>query len=138
MKNNSAIITPILAAGSTTSPYQFDVNVTQRLCFGACVGQSPIFNPTFEVEGISLLSPGLYGVTVLMKGTIQYVPCGQSNCCSKMQIISQEFNIPVASATALTTATVTAGVAVNAIVGEPCQNCSRQFVSDIPLTLTVA
>ena len=135
---NSAVITPILAAGSVASPYQFEINVSQRLCFGACVDQAPIFNPTFQVVGISRLTTGLYAVSVLMQGAIQYVPCGQSVCCTKTQMISQEFTIPVAAATAPTTVTLTAGVPINAVTGEPCQKCSRQFVSDIPLTMTVA
>jgi hypothetical protein len=138
MKTNSAIITPVLAAGSVASPYQFAINIMQRLCFAGCVGQSPVFNPTFQVLGISQLSTGLYAATILMQGTIQYVPCGQSTCCTKSQLISQEFTLPIASATAPTAVTLLAGTPVNTIVGEPCQQCSRQFVSDIPLQVTVA
>lgn len=138
MKTNSAIITPVLSAGSVASPYQFAINIMQRLCFAGCVGQSPVFNPTFQVLGISQLSTGLYAATILMQGTIQYVPCGQSTCCTKSQLISQEFTLPIASATAPTAVTLLAGTPVNTIVGEPCQQCSRQFVSDIPLQVTVA
>ena len=35
-KIQSAVITPILAAGSVASPYNFLINITQRLCYPAC------------------------------------------------------------------------------------------------------
>ena len=79
-----------------------------------------------------------YMVRVHLEGTIVYVPCDGNECCTKTQLISQDFSIPVASATAPTTVTVEGGTPVNAIVRQPCQKCSRTFVSEAPRSLTIA
>lgn len=79
-----------------------------------------------------------YMVRVHIEGTVVYVPCDGNECCTKMQLISQDFSIPVASTVAPTAVTVEGGNPVNAIVGQPCQRCSRTFVSEAPLTLTIA
>jgi hypothetical protein len=55
-----------------------------------------------------------------------------------MQKLSQEFTLPFTSTTVPTSVTVTAGTPVNAIAGAMCQTCSRQFVSDTPIVLTIA
>ena len=137
-KITSAIITPVLAAGSTTSPYLFQVNITQRLCHSSCIGLQPSFFPGFSVTEIPKVADKQYMVRVHLEGTIVYVPCDGNECCTKGQLISQDFSIPVASVNAPTTVTVEGGTPVNAIVGQPCQKCSRTFVSEAPLSLTIA
>lgn len=137
-KQNSASITATLAAGSTASPYFFEVNISQRLCHKTCVEATPSFSPTFSLKGVSTVGTGQYVATVHVEGIIAYTPCDGNVCCTKTQLISQDFTIPFASATAPATVTVTAGVPVNDIAGVLCQKCSRQFVSETPITLTVA
>ena len=48
-----------------------------------------------------------------------------------------EFTIPIASATA-PTVTIAQGASVNAVATSDCKPCSRTFVSETPLTITVA
>ena len=137
-KINSAVITPVLAAGSVTSPYYFQVNISQRLCWPACADLAPVFNPAFSVENVSQVGTGEYVATVKVEGVISYVPCGQSSCCTKAQVISQTFTIPIASATAPTGVTIAQGVSVNTVSTSACQTCGRAFVSETPLVVTVA
>lgn len=137
-KQNSANITTTLAAGSVASPYFFEVIIAQRLCSPACEDQTPVFAPTFSLVGYSAIGTGQYVATIKVEGIISYVPCGGNTCCTRTQVLSQTFTIPFASATAPTSVTIASGVAVNSIVTAACQNCSRDFVSEIPLTLTIA
>lgn len=137
-KINSAVITPVLAAGSATSPYYFQVNISQRLCWSACADLPPVFTPAFSLESVSQVGTGEYVATVKVEGVISYVPCGQNECCTKSQVVSQTFTIPIASATAPTSVTLTPGVSVNAVSVGACQNCGRTFVSETPLVVTVA
>lgn len=137
-KINSASITATLAAGSVASPYFFQVQIAQRLCNPACAEQVPVFAPTFSVKSASLVGTGQCVATVHVEGTISYIPCGKNVCCSKSQVLSQDFTIPFASATAPTSVTITKGTTVNAISTSPCQTCSRNFLSETPITLTIA
>ena len=137
-KTNSAIITPVLAAGSTASPFYWLVNIAQRLCHKSCVEATPLFQPTFTVVSFSEVGTNQYVATIRVDGAIIYTPCDGNVCCTKMQKIGQEFTLPFTSATAPTSVTVTAGTPINAIVGAMCQQCSRQFVNDTPITLTIA
>ena len=137
-KQNPAIITATLAAGSTTSPYFFEVNISQRLCSPTCVDETPVFNPTYTYKSIAEVGTGQYVVTIHVEGVIAYIPCGYNSCCTRSQLISQDFTIPIASATAPTSVTVTASAAVNSIEGVGCENCSRNFSSETALTITVA
>lgn len=137
-KINSAVITPVLAAGSVTSPYYFQVNISQRLCWPACADLTPVFKPVFSLESVSQVGTGEYVATVKVEGVISYVPCGQNVCCTKSQMISQTFTIPIASATAPASVTLSQGVSVNAVSVGACQNCGRSFVSETPLVVTVA
>jgi hypothetical protein len=135
----SAIITPVLAAGSTASPYLYSINITQRLCSACCAESTPVFVPQFSVEGISSLGGEMYAATVRVQGMISYVPCGKTSCCAKTQPLSQTFTIPFTSATAPTSVTVgLKGGVVNSIVTSACQTCSRTFVSESPISVTVA
>lgn len=135
---NSAVITATLAAGSTASPYFFEVNISQRLCNKSCVESQPSFSPTFTLKSVSNVGTSQYMATIHVEGVIAYTPCDGNVCCTKMQLISQDFTIPFSSATAPTSVTIASGSPVNAVVGAMCQKCSRQFVNETPITLTVA
>lgn len=135
---NSVSITPVLAAGSTTSPYVFDVNITQKLCQATCASQTPVFAPVFSLIGFSAMGNNMYVATVNVQGTISYEPCNSKGCCTKTQVINQNFSLPFVSATAPTAVTIGQGTAVNAMQASACQTCSRVFVSEVPVTLTVA
>lgn len=137
-KVHAAVITPVLAAGSVASPYFVQVNISQRLCKKACVNKPPVFNPVFSLVGYDLVGTGQYVATVKVEGVIAYTPCETNGCCDKTQVISQEFTIPFASTATPTSVTITQGVAVNAISVTGCQDCSRAFVSETPVILTVA
>ena len=136
-KIQPAVITPVLALGSSASPYFLQVNITQRLCFQTCVEQTPVFSPSFSLLGVSQVGVSQYIATIRVEGIISYVPCNGGCECTKQQPLSQEFTVPIAS-TATPTVTITKGTTVNAMAASGCQRCSRQFVSETPLTITVA
>lgn len=136
-KIQSAVITPILAAGSVASPYNFLINITQRLCYPACADGVPVFAPQFTMLGVTQVGPTLYNVTVRVQGIISYVQCNGECGCTKQQPLNQEFTIPVQSAT-VPTVTIDSGTTFNSIDAVDCQKCSRAFVSETPLTVTVA
>lgn len=138
MKQNPAVITATLAAGSVASPYFAQVNISQRLCSPTCVDNTPVFNPAYSFKSIAEVGTDQYVVTVHVEGVIAYVPCGGNTCNTRSQLISQDFTIPLYSATAPTTVTIAAGTAVNKVEQVGCLNCSRDFVSEVPLTITVA
>lgn len=134
---NSAVITPVLAAGSTESPFVFMVNVSQRLCSPTCVGQTPVFSPVFSLVGYSSLGNGAYVATINVQGIISYAPCNGNGCCTRSQVLNQNFTVPFQSSTAPTAVSLTQGTPVNAVVAAPCQTCSRSFVSETPILLSV-
>jgi hypothetical protein len=133
----AANITPVLAAGSVASPYFVNVNITQRLCEKTCADNTPVFAPQFSVKSVVPVATGQYMVTIHVEGIVSYVPCNGGCNCTKQQPISQDFTIPIASATA-PTVTLAQGAAVNSVAATGCQRCSRTFVSETPITLTVA
>ena len=134
---NSAYITATLAAGSVASPYFVQLNVSQKLCSKVCKENIPVFNPAISFVEVSEVATGQYVAKSHIEGIISYNPCG-GGCNSKAMNISQDFPVAIASATAPTSVTVEAGAVVNALVAPACQNCTRDFVSAIPLTITVA
>lgn len=136
-KNFYANITATLAAGSVASPYQYLINITQKLCNPSCVEQTPVFAPVFSLVGITQVGVGQFLATIHVEGVISYVPCDGNVCCTKSQLISQDFTIPIAAA-AVTTVTLAKGTTINTIAGAPCKKCSRNFVSESPLVVTVA
>ena len=138
MKQNPATITATLALGSTTSPYFVEVNISQRLCSSTCVDQTPVFTPAYSFKSLAEVGTGQYVVTIHVEGLISYVPCGNNTCGTRSQLISQDFTLPLASATAPTSVTIAAGTAVNKVEQVGCNTCSRDFVSESPLTITVA
>lgn len=137
-KIQTALITPVLAVGSVASPYFVEVNISQRLCFKTCVSNTPVFAPKFSMKSLANVGTNQYVATIHVEGIISYVPCNGGCDCTKQQPLSQDFTIPIYSATAPTSVTVEAGNTVNAIAATGCQKCGRTFVSETPLTLIVA
>jgi hypothetical protein len=138
-KIQPALITFTPALGSTTSPYAGMVNITQRLCFSCCADTTPVFQPRFSVKSVAPAGGDLYAVTIHVEGIISYVPCNGGCCCTKQQPLSQDFPVIISSATAPNvTLDPVPGASINALAATPCQPCSRTFVSDTPISLTVA
>ena len=135
-KVQPAVITPTLAAGSVSSPYFWEVNISQRLCFPTCVENAPVFSPQFSLVSVVPVGTDQYMATIKVQGIISYVPCNGGCCCTKQQPLSQVFTIPI-YATGTPTVTISAGASVNSISASGCQSCSRSFVSETPLTVTV-
>lgn len=131
----AAVITPVLAAGSVASPYYVEVNITQRLCSKTCADNTPVFVPQFSLVGVANVGTNQYVATVRVQGIISYVPCDGS-CCTKQQPLSQEFTIPFFF-NGDPSVTIAQGATVNEVATAACHNCSRNFVSETPLTLTV-
>ena len=137
-KIQSPIITATLAAGSTTSPYAYLVNVTQRLCFPTCVENTPVLLPQYSIVSTTSVGTGLYLVTINVQGTISYVQCGGGCCSTKTQPLNQDFTILIASATVPASVTLAQGATNNSVSATACQDCSRTFVSETPITIAVA
>lgn len=68
-----AVITATLAAGSTTSPYYAQVNISQRLCYKTCADVTPVFNPRFSVVSLDSVGTNQYVATIHVEGIISYV-----------------------------------------------------------------
>lgn len=132
-----AVITVTPFLGSTASPYAVQVNISQRLCYPCCVGTPPVFDPRFSLKGVSQVGDGLWEATLHVEGIISYVPLGGGCGCCKQQPLSQDFTVPIASETA-PTITIAEEPSVNTLAAVACQQASRTFVSETPLTLNVA
>lgn len=137
-KTNVAVITPVLAAGSVASPYYVQAKITKKLCKRVCVNEIPVFAPVFSVLSVSNVGTGQYVVTIHVEGSVTYNPCHGCGCAAEVEIISQNFTIPISSATDPTSVTIEAGASVNSIVADGCETCSANFKSETPLTITVA
>lgn len=136
-RTNPAIITATLAIGSSeTAPY-YDINITQQLCTPACVDETPVFNPQFSVKQIASVGTNQYLAVIHVEGVVNYIPCNCGSCCTRSQVISQDFTIPIYK-TSVPSVTLTVGQAQNGIARISCCDCSKTFVSDVPLTLTIA
>lgn len=136
-KIQPALITFTPALGSTASPYAGMVNITQRLCYPSCADTTPVFQPRFSVKSIAPAGTNLYAVTLHVEGIISYVPCNGGCGCTKTQPLSQDFPV-VVSSTTVPTVTIAQEASINALSATACQPCSRTFVSDTPITLTIA
>jgi hypothetical protein len=133
-----ADITATLAAGSVASPYYFMANISQRLCFKSCVQNTPVFSPRFSLLGFAKVGTNQFVATVHCEGIISYIPCNGNCDCTKQQPLSQDFTIPFYfSGTPLNVA-IAQGVTVNSLAASNCQTCSRNFVSETPISLTVS
>lgn len=137
MKTIPSVIHATLAIGSTAASPYYDVNIQQQLCSPACADEIPVFAPQFSVQSIENVGTNQYLVTIHVEGTINYIPCGCGCCNTKSQVVSQNFTIPIYSATAITGATLTPGTTQNSINKVPCCQCSKSFESDTPLTITL-
>lgn len=137
-KIQPAIITPVLAVGSVASPYFVQVNISQRLCYPTCVQNTPVFNPRFSLVSVAQVAAGQFMATIHVEGILSYVPCNGGCSCTKQQPLSQNFTIPIATAGAAPVVTITQGESVNAMSAIGCQSCGRNFVSETPLTITIA
>ena len=134
-----ATINISLAAGSVASPFFIDAKITKQLC--AKTSTTPVFVPVFTLISYRLVGgTNQYEALVSVSGIVSYTPCG--GCCAKSQTINETFTIPFVSAAAPTSVTITAGDPINTIItGNGCGKCAmcgNTFVSDVPLTLTVA
>lgn len=140
MNNNKtipAVIHATLAAGSpATAPY-YDINITQQLCMCACADEKPVFSPKFTILSVENVGTGQNLINIHVEGVVHYIPCGYGSCCTKQQIISQDFAVPVYSAAAISGATLTVGDSQNYIAKTACANCSKTFVSDTPVKITI-
>lgn len=132
-----AIIIATLAAGATAAAPYYDVNITQQLCTPACVDETPVFAPKFSVKSIVNVGTSQYIIVIHVEGVINYIPCNCGSCCTRSQVVSQDFTIPVFSATAINSATIAVGTVQNGIARMSCCSCSKTFVSDCPVTLTL-
>lgn len=137
MKTIPALIHATFGAGKNSSPYYYDVNITQTLCQAACCDDKPIFKPQFSVVSLEEVGTGQFIVNVHVEGAVSYIPCGCGSCATRTQNISQDFSIPVYSATALTGASISVGTTQNYMAKEPCCQYSKTFVSDTPISLSV-
>ena len=137
-KTNAAVITPVLAAGSVTSPYYVQAKITKKLCKRVCVNEIPVFAPAFSVVSVNVVATGQYVATIHVEGSVTYNPCNGCGCAAEVEIVSQNFTVPIASATAPTSVTISTGVSVNSIVVDGCETCGANFKSETPLTITVA
>ena len=139
---NNRVTSPITSVtpslGSTTSPQQLQVTISQCLGFKVCAQYTPVFIPSFDVLGITNVGGTQYMVQVRVQGAINYIRCGCGCEGAMSQPLNAVFSIPVTSATAPTSVTIEKGNTVNDIAVTDCQTCSRQFVSDNFITLTVA
>jgi hypothetical protein len=132
------IITATLAAGSTASPYYALVNITQRLCYKTCADTAPVFDPVFNVVSFSQIAAGQYVATINVHGCICYVRCGGQCGCTEQQPLNATFTIPFQSSSVPTAVSVSAGTTVNTMSASGCQTCSKLFVSETALTLTIS
>ena len=132
-----ATINATLAAGSVSSPYYYQVNITDSLCKNSCSGATPDFNPTFVLMGYNSVGNGQYMALVAVRGLISYIPCDGGKCCTKTQLVNGTFSIPFYSETAPDSVTISQGASLNDVVVSGCGRCGNTFVSETPLFLTI-
>jgi hypothetical protein len=133
-----ADITCTLAAGSVASPYYFLANITQQLCYKTCVANTPVFSPRFSLLGYAKVGTNQYVATVHVEGIISYVPCNGGCDCTKQQPLSQNFTIPFYFSGTPANVSIVQGVTVNGLSASDCQSCTKVFVSESPVSLTVS
>lgn len=140
MNNSKTIPAEIhatLAIGSPAAAPYYDVNIVQRLCGQACADETPVFVPVFSVLSHEEVGASKWLVNLHVEGVIHYIPCGCGSCSTKQQIVSQDFSIPVFSATGISGVTVSADPSFNYVSKVCCKDCSTTFVSNTPITLTI-
>jgi len=132
-----ANISATLAAGSVTSPFYYQVNITETLCKNSCGNATPDFNPTFVLTGYTQVGTNQYVANISVRGTICYVPCGSGACCTKPQLVYGTFSVPFYSEEAPTSVTISQGASINDVSVSGCSRCGNTFVCECPLTLTL-
>lgn len=137
-KIQPAVITPVLALGSVASPYFIQVQIAQRLCYRTCVDNTPVFNPRFSVLSVAQVAPTQYVATIHVDGIISYVQCNGGCSCTKQQPLSQDFTVPISKTDTAPVVSLTQGATVNTVATVGCQTCGRNFISETPITITVA
>lgn len=137
-KIQPAVITPVLALGSVASPYFIQVQIAQRLCYRTCVDNTPVFNPRFSVLSVAQVAPTQYVATIHIEGIISYVQCNGGCSCTKQQPLSQDFTVPISKTDTAPVVSLTQGATVNTVATVGCQTCGRNFISETPITITVA
>ena len=138
MKQIKTIVKMELAAGSVASPYYYEMEITHQLCRSACADSVPLFSPTVSVVSTQSVGTSQYLITLAVEGVLHYTPCNGCDCAVKAETINENIVVPLYSETAPTSVTLVQGTVVNTLQTEPCKNCSNEFVSNVPLTLTVA
>ena len=133
-----ASITFTPALGSTASPFSGIVNITQRLCYLCCVGETPVFTPQFSVRNIVQVGKGLFAFTLHVEGAIVYVSKGGGCGCDHSQPLKADVTISVEADSMPTIDIDTPVGSINALDAQPCQNASRTFVCDTPISFNVA
>lgn len=137
-KIQPAMITPVLALGSVASPFFVQVQVAQRLCYPTCVDNTPVFNPRFSVKSVAQVAATQYVATIHVEGIISYVKCHGGCECAKQQPLSQGFTIPISKTGTAPVVSLAQGASINAMAAVGCQTCGRNFLSETPITITVA
>ena len=137
-KIQPAAITPVLALGSVASPYFIQVQIAQRLCYRTCVDNTPVFNPRFSILSVAQVAPTQYVATIHVEGIISYVQCNGGCSCTKQQPLSQDFTVPISKTDTAPVVSLTQGATVNTVATVGCQTCGRNFISETPITITVA
>ena len=137
-KIQPAVITPVLALGSVASPYFIQVQIAQRLCYRTCVDNTPVFNPRFSILSVAQVAPTQYVATIHVEGIISYVQCNGACSCTKQQPLSQDFTVPISKTDTAPVVSLTQGATVNTVATVGCQTCGRNFISETPITITIA
>lgn len=137
-KVQPASITPVIALGSTASPYFVQVNISQKLCFQTCVNETPVFNPRFNLVSVANVGTNQFMATIHVEGIISYIPCNGGCACAKQQPLSQNFTIPFTTEAPSPVVTISAGEATNTMAITGCRTCGKNFVSECPITITIA
>lgn len=137
MKHKKAIVNAVLSAGSTDTPFNYVCNVTQQLCTATCKSVVPAFIPTFTLKGFAPMGNSQYVATVHVTGVVSYVECGKSSCCTRQQLISEDFSLYIKSEAEPSSIELTQGKTVNAVSQEGCKKCTDIFVSETQLSVNV-
>lgn len=138
MKQIKTTITTELAAGSSTSPYFYEMVIRHQLCRSTCADSVPLFTPAVSVVSTQNVGTSQYLVTLSVEGVVHYTPCNACECSVKAETISEQVVIPLFATEAPTSVTITQGTVTNTLQTEPCKTCSNALVSNVPLILTVA
>lgn len=131
-------IEAVLAAGSTASPFFYEVTIQRSLCCKTCAEATPVFAPAYTYVGTENVGTNQYLITIHVEGVIHYTPCGSGACAVKAETVSENFTVPYYGTAAPATVTISAGATVNDVKAAPCQNCGNVFESETPLSVAIS